>query len=232
MKNYKYYIYFFLFIALFTLIVAGFRLHWIHKALPSKAKVLYIGQTRFIRPTQYYPVVSYETLDGEVVTRGTYNLPISIGETVSIVYNPDNIQEFRLNTSYWLWYDIWSWYRMIWIAISMYFLVLYLVKLSSNRKTQPLFKNESRNGSMIRNDVSETDTVSINTIAFNPDRTSRKTKRFAILAKAILLFLIPISLFFIGDIWGVPYAKQISAIILLSLIALGSPSNSTTDSDL
>jgi hypothetical protein len=208
--------------------VAGIRLHWINNALPSKATVLYIDHTRFSHPMQAYPVVSYQTHSGEVITRGTYNLPINTGQTVGILYNPDNTQEFRLNTPYWLWYDTWSWYRMIWIAIALYYLVLFIVKRNAKRTTG----NGNASKTVSGRGYSKNDDVSIETVTIKAARIDKNTKRLPIVVKGVLLLLLPVSLFFIGQIWGVPYARQIAVVVFLGLVALASPFGSATDSDL
>ena len=232
MTPYKNHIRFFLVLFLFTLIVAGIRVHWINKALPSKATVLYIDKTHFIRPTQYYPVVSYQTHSGEVVTRGTYNLPINTGETVSILYNPDDTHDFRLSTTYWLWYDIWSWYRIIWVAIAMYYLVLFIVRRGSRHKTRAVGRDGSESEPTLSRDYSSTDPVSINTLTVNTAHIDKNTKRLPRVVKVVLLLLLPVSIFLIGQIWDVPYARQIAVIVFLGLVALGSPSGPAPDGDL
>jgi hypothetical protein len=232
MTPYKKHIRFFVVLFLFTVVVAGIRLHWIHKALPSKATALYIDHTRFTRPMQYYPVVSYQTQNGEVVTRGTYNLSISTGQTVDILYNPDDAQEFRLNISYWLWYDIWSWYRMIWIAIAMYYLVLIIMKRTSRRTTLPLVENGGGSEPIISRDSSTTNPVSTEAIAVNPTRNDQKTKRLPRVVQVFLLLLLPVIVFLIGQIWDLPYARQIAVVAFLGLITLGSPSGAAPDGDI
>jgi hypothetical protein len=232
MGPYKKHIRFFIVLFLFTLIVAGVRLYWIKKALPSKATVLYIDHTRFTHPMQYYPVVSYQTRSGEVVTRGTYNLPINTGQTVDILYNPDDMQEFRLNATYWLWYDIWSWYRMIWIAIAMYYLVHFIVKRSSRHATWPVVENGGESDATIGLDYSRTDPVSIETVTVSPVGIAKSTKRLPRVVKAVLLLLLPVSVFLVGHIWDVPYARQIAVVVFLGIIALGSPSGPAPDGDI
>jgi len=228
MRPYKKHICFFIILFLFTAIVVGIRLHWINNALSSKATVLYINQTHFTRPAQYYPVVSYQTTSGEIVTRGTYNLPISTGETVNILYNPDDTQEFRLNTPYWLWYDIWSWYRLIWVVIAMYYFALFIVKRNARRTTV----DENAGERLTSRYYSKTDDVVIGRVTIKPAATDKTERRLPRAVKAALLLLLPVSLFCAGQIWKVPYTRQIAVVVLLGLVALGSPSGSTTDNEL
>ena len=231
-KLYKKHIRFFIVFFLFTLIVVGVRLYWIHKALPTKATVLYIDHTRFTRQMQYYPVVSYQTLKGEIITRGTYNLPINSGEVVNILYNPDDLQEFRLNTNYWLWYDIWSWYRMIWVAIAMYYLVFFIVKRRSRYTTQFVFETKNQMGPAVGFNHFKIIPISKENLNRN-DKTAPKTiNRLPKIVKVVLLLLLPVSIFLIGEIWDLPYTKQIAVVIFLGLVALGSPSGAAPDSDL
>jgi hypothetical protein len=193
MSSYKKHILFFIIFFLFTVIVAGVKLYWIQKALPSRATVLYIDQTRFIIPKQFYPVVSYETLEGNVVTRGTYNLPVIAGETVEILYNPDAVREFRLNTTFWLWYDIWSWYRLILVLIAMYYIVLYIVQRSWRRTKQHLFENKGDIEPTSGFDDSTITPNSIESVADVYVRTPRRMNRLPRIVKAGLLLLVPVS---------------------------------------
>ncbi len=233
MSPYRNHIRFFVILFIFTSVLAGFRLHWISKALPSKATVLHIKERRFIKnPMQYYPVVSYETIEGNIVTRGTYNLPIETGQTVDILYNPDDVQKFRLNTRYWLWYDLWSWYRLILVIIALYYIVLFIVKRSSRHP--PLNTPKDSNEIEPNTDFADVKIPSIsvqrpsshNTKAVHPNRRSPRA------AKAVLLLLLPISIFLIGQIWEVPYARGLAVVIFLGLFALGSPPASKSDGEL
>ena len=204
MSPYKKHIRFFIVLFLFTAIVAGLRIYWISKALPSKATVLYIGHTRNMRHMQFYPVVTYQTVSGQVETSGTYNLPIDPGQVVDILYNPDDSKEFRLHTNYWLWYDIWSWYRLIWVVIAIYYVVLFIVN---------------------KNTVASRNAIKVTT------NNSRKNIRLPRVVKALLFLLLPITVFLVGQIWDVPYAKQISLVILVVYVAVGSSLGSAPNGD-
>lgn len=231
MGNYKNHILFFLVLFFFTIVVAGLRIYWINKALPSKATVLYIGNTRIQHTTQSYPVVSYHTYSGEVVSRGTLNLPISAGETVDILYNPDETKEFRLNTPYWLWFDIWSWYRMIWVAIALYYIVLFLAKRSSMRAARLRMTIESELQPSIGRQYPGNDPV-LEVLEERPARTTKKRKPLSRGVKLVFLFMLPVSLFLVGQIWQVPYARQVAVVILLAIIAMGTPSGEVPDGDI
>lgn len=121
---------------------------------------------------------------------------------------------------------------MILIAIAMYYLVLFIVKRSSKLTTQPVFEYEWSSEPVISSDYSKTDPFSSEIVAVSPHRINKKTKRLPRALKAVLLLLVPVSVFLVGQIWDVPYARQIAAVLFLGLIALGSPSGPAPDGDI
>ncbi|RYZ50721.1 MAG: hypothetical protein EOP49_13415 [Sphingobacteriales bacterium] len=115
----------FLFISAF---VGGWRLCWINKALPAKAKVQSIFKGfSSDGHTQYYPVVEYATPENSVWSTGTCNLPVEPGQVLNILYNPDDLQDWMIDDPYWLWFDILSWYHFLPLSIFLYYVLRFLV---------------------------------------------------------------------------------------------------------
>jgi hypothetical protein len=211
---------------LFSVIVAGMRLHWIHKAVPSTAHVLYTGETRSGRSSQKFPVVEYDTYRGRVETRGTYNLPMEPEQYYAVVYDPDDVESFRLNTPFWLWYDIWSWYRLLIVGIALYYIVFFLVRRSMKQKEAEaaLYASLSRElGEQPPPGLFEDEPMLVTEIAEVPKTQQRS--RIPRWAKALLLLSVPVVIFAAGETWNIPYTRAIAAVVLLGLIALGSPSD-------
>ncbi len=232
MAVYKQHIRFFAIFFLFTVIIGGARVYWLHKALPSKATLLYTELIGSGLSRQYYPVVSYKTQNEQVAARGTSNLPISSHQAVDILYNPDNVQEFRLNTTYWLWHDIWSWYRLILVVIVMYYVALFVIRKSSTSSTRDVIvsRNEGRPNSHRKR--SNTHALLFGSVAKEDARFMKKTKRLSRRVKALLLLLLPITVFLVGHIFDVSIAKQVGIIIFLSFIALAPFSGSSAYDDI
>jgi len=131
MKKYTGDIIFFLVFLIFSFSVIALRLHWIHKAVATKAVVVEINKTFLTRIQQTYPVVHYYVDGRELQTTGTYNMPFSAGDSLDILYNPDNPFSFKVNTPFWLWFDIWSWYRVLLAFILIYYVARFVVRRST-----------------------------------------------------------------------------------------------------
>lgn len=205
MGSIKKHIRFWAFFLLFTLALVAIRTFWITNALPAKALVLYTGETTH-RIKQYFPVVSYHTVKGDVQTAGTYNLPITPGESVNILYDPNDVKKFRINTTFWLWYDIWSWYRLLLVVIALYYGVLFIVKRSPEKKSVPYDWSE------------EAELVRLSRIRTAP--ASKPQLRLPKWLKALLVLLLPITLLAAGE-WGkLPYATGLGVIVVLTYMGL------------
>lgn len=134
MKRLSKHIRFFIIFFFFTALVAAIRLYWISKAQPSKAVVLYIKRAKTHRgSSQYYPIVEYPTNDYIIRCAGSSNLPVEAGQTLNILYNPQDLYDWRINETYWLWFDIWSWYQFALLAIILYYVLRFvLLKTDKN----------------------------------------------------------------------------------------------------
>ena len=136
----------------FTGIVFGIRLQWIGSALPAQATVLYIQKVTFLRSSsQQQPVVQFDAGEYRITAPGTYNLPVSAGDTLSILYNPRNESEWRINQPYWLWFDLWDWYQFVPFTYLLYYVVWLIV-----RRADPRFRK--------KREVSEGELISVETV--------------------------------------------------------------------
>jgi len=208
LKNHRRFLLLFI---VFTVFIAASKLYWIYNALPSTAVVLSMEKDQAVRPFQYYAVLSYNTKWRTVETRSSYNLPVSPGETVEILYNPDDITDFRLRNPYWLWYDVWSWYRLILVVITLYYLVLFVyLRKKSARVADHNIKRKT-------------------TIVPAPIKHTSKAKPTWVRVLTVLLILmIPVGLYLAGVTWDLSYLRQIAIVVFLALGVMGPSSRSST----
>jgi HAMP domain-containing protein len=224
---------FFIVFLFFTIGLIVYRSVWISKALTSKAEVFDIELKRkgLRRYPQYYPLVTYKTINGEIQTSGTANLPVKIGDSVDILYDPVNVTKFRINTPYWLWYDIWAWYRLILVLIGLYYIALFVIKrlrarnISRIRHLRDSLATEMRYVEMNVPHETYTDkeqdpviTKPITKSSFSfPRITLTKLQRIIL---GSVLVILPFALILTGLKWNVPYVTPIGVIILMTYFGL------------
>jgi len=194
----------------FTLVLAASKFYWIYNALPSEATVLSIEKDQTVRPFQYYAVLSYNTEWSKVETRSTYNLPVSPGETVEILYNPDDITDFRLRNPYWLWYDVWSWYRLVLVVIALYYVVLFIY---SKERSAYLGADNSNKKKPLATALKK--------------HTARRKPVWVRILTVLLILMIPIGLYLAGEAWDLSYLRQTAIVVFLALAVMGPSSRSS-----
>jgi hypothetical protein len=127
---------FLLLFTLFSLSLFCYRLAWIHSARRTTAEVVSIETTPQVLLPQDYPLVRYFVDGRPIVTAGTYNMPFRVGEIIPIRYLPRDPRHFRVDTAYWLWLDIWSWYLPLLVMILLYFTVYALARRELRQRLQ------------------------------------------------------------------------------------------------
>jgi hypothetical protein len=86
-----------------------YRLIWLTRSSKTKEVVLYIKETMFTRPSQTYPVIQFETNQYTVTVSGHYNAPYEEGDSVRLRYIPSNPTNFKVDTFWNCWVDVFIW---------------------------------------------------------------------------------------------------------------------------
>ena len=97
------------------------RVVWLHYAVETEAVVLYVEDTRLVRPQQTYPVFQYSVNERLITSSGNYNLPYVAGDSVLIRYNPSYPADFKIGTTWDCWKDLAYYFSLPVIFITMIF---------------------------------------------------------------------------------------------------------------